>query len=90
MSRAGEGLTQGHVGSGRWNQALGLPVQGPGPTASPRAAQGREGSLEGFPPEGGAGAPAHHHQLLLCSLPSEALPHVDGKQGAAAVEDGGE
>lgn len=40
--------------------------------------------------EGRISAPAHHHQLLLCCLPAEALPHVDGEQGAAAVEDGGE
>lgn len=53
MSRAGEGLIQDHVGSGRWNQVLSLPVQGPDPTASPRAAQGREGSLEGFPQKEG-------------------------------------
>lgn len=34
--------------------------------------------------------PAYHHQLLLRSLPAEALPYIYGKQGATAVEDGGE
>lgn len=40
--------------------------------------------------QGLAHTPAHHHQLLLCGPPAETLPHVDGEQGAAAVEDGGE
>lgn len=61
----------------------------------PKATQGREERGGGLPPAGGALqgralAPAHHHQLLLCCSPAEALPHVNGKQCAAAVEDGGE
>lgn len=58
--------------------------------------QGREERGEWFclqgggAPEGWASAPAHHHQLLLCCLSAEVLPHVNGKQGTAAVEDGGE
>lgn len=61
-----------------------------------RVTQGREERAEGFclqeggAPEGWASAPAHDHQLLLCCLSAEVLPHVNGKQGTAAVEDGGE
>lgn len=68
---------------------------GPDPTTSPQGNPGQGGEGRGLPTAGGALqgwalAPAHHHQLLLCCLPAEALPHVNGKQGAAAVEDGGE
>lgn len=70
---------------------LWLPVQGPTQPHLLRVTQGRgEGRGHLGRKEGGASAPAHHHQLLLCCLPAEALPHVNGKQGAAAVEDGGE
>lgn len=81
---------------GPGTQLLSLPGQTltqPHLLGSPRAV-GRGGGglcLQGRgAPEGWASAPAHHHQLLLCRLLAEALPHVNGEQGAAAVEDGGE
>lgn len=59
---------------------------------SPRAGS-RGGEMSAYgerTQERWARAPAHHHQLLFCCIPAEALPHVNGEQGAAAVEDGGE
>ena len=69
--------------------------RGPVPATSTQGNPGREEGEKGLPtgrwPRGGqANTPAHHHQLLLRRLPAEAQPHVDGEQGAAAVEDGGQ
>lgn len=66
----------------------------PNPATPPRATPCREQRGEGLSAGRGtpglASVPAHHHQLLLCCLLTEALPHVNGEQCAAAVEDGGE
>lgn len=74
---------------------LWLPGQGLDPATSPwgnpgQGAGGKTSAYRERTQEGWACAPAHHHQLLFCCVLAEALPHVNGEQGAAAVEDGGE